>query len=222
MSAIFRVGKRNQVRVVILSICFALITVACSTTNNNGNCNAQGGNNGVTCIQSGNPAVGSSTDQTPSVHPSATKLDFVPQSSGPVSWCSIFYIKVSGQLPNGYKILIFDASADWRFLVTSNYNYDGAATSLTGVPNEWLTGHVWIASEYKQDASRHNIIRNGEPVSNAGYTAAVFAVLVPNKVSQKFTHVDVQVDHLPPGRIAEAQFNATRNGDVQGCSPPAG
>ena len=155
--------------------------------------------------------------------PSAPKLEFVPQSSGTVSWCTTFYIKASRQLPNGYKILIFDASADTRFLVTSNYNYDGVVTPVTGVSNEWETGHVWVSSDYKQDASGHYIIRNGKKVSNAGYTAAVFAVLVPNSVSQTLTHVDVKVDNLPPGQIAEAQFHAMRNGDIQKrCSPFAG
>src|SRR6185437_4772570 len=63
MTAIIRAGRRNQVWVAMLPVCFALATVACGTTIT-GNCNAQGGNNGVTCIQSGGPAGGSSSIPT--------------------------------------------------------------------------------------------------------------------------------------------------------------
>ena len=146
-------------------------------------------------------------------------LDFVPASSGTVPWCNTFYIKASNQLPAGYKILIFDASADQRFQVTSNYGYDKSATPVKDNPNEWVTEHVYVGSEYKQDANGNNILFKGKPVSNAGYTVVVFAVLVPDSVGQLLDNVrptNVQLIQPPPGVIANAQFDATRNGNA-GC-----
>lgn len=162
----------------------------------------------------------SSSGQTAG-QPSAPKLDFVPASSGTVPWCSTFYIKASDQLPVGYKILIFDASSGARFNVTSSYSYDHPATSATDVPNEWITGDVYVSSEYLQDGHGHNFLRNGKPVSNAGYTAVVVAVLVPDNVDQLLASVNapyVNLTQLPPGVIAEAKFDATRNGDVRPCA----
>lgn len=153
--------------------------------------------------------------------PAAPQLDFVPASSGTVPWCNIFYIKASSQLPNGYKILIFDASANQQFQITGSYSYDGAATPTTNDPNEWITGHVYVSSAYLQDGHGHNVIRNGKPVSNAGYTVVVMAVLVPNSIGQLLDSVTatvVSLTQLPPGVIAEAKFNATRNGDVRKCA----
>jgi hypothetical protein len=118
-----------------------------------------------------------SATTTPSIsssgHPSQSStphLDFVPESSGTVPWCNNFYIKASGQLPVGYKILIFDASSDAQFHVTSAYSYDGPVTPTKGNPDEWLTGNVYVAAKYKQDENGNTVIHNGKPVSNAGYT----------------------------------------------------
>jgi hypothetical protein len=145
----------------------------------------------------------------------------VPASSGLVPWCNNFYIKASSKLPNGYKILIFDASTDQQFHVTNPYSYDGSTTPVTNVPNEWITGHIFISSQYQQDGNGHNILRNGKPVSNAGITVSVFAVLVPDSVGQLLDGVKatyVSLAQLPPGVIAETKFNATRTGDVKRCA----
>ena len=59
MIAAAKAGWRYQVPIAVLLVCFTLGTAACSTTNNNGNCNAQGGSNGVTCIVPASTAAGS-------------------------------------------------------------------------------------------------------------------------------------------------------------------
>ena len=157
-------------------------------------------------------------------HPAAPKLDFVPESAGTVPWCNIFFIQASRPLPSGYMILIFDASADTKFNVTSYYSYDNYNNPVTPAPtqvDEWESGPVYVASPYKQDAKGNNIIRDGREVSNAGYTVVVFAVLVPNSVGQlldNVAHANILLKRLPPGVIAEAQFDATRNGNVKQCS----
>ncbi len=103
--------------------------------------------------------------------------------------------------------------------MTSNYGYDKSATPVKDNPNEWVTEHVYVGSEYKQDANGNNILFKGKPVSNAGYTVVVFAVLVPDSVGQLLDNVrptNVQLIQPPPGVIANAQFDATRNGNA-GC-----
>jgi hypothetical protein len=171
------------------------------------------------------PAAATTTPSTSSSarHPGQStvpELDFVPESSGTVPWCNTFFIKASGQLPAGYEILIFDASADAQFQVTSGYSYDHEATSAKGNTDEWETGHVYVASKYKRDTNGNEIFHNGQPVSNAGYTVVVSAVLLPDSVGQILDSVNasyVLLKHLPPGVIAIAQFDATRNGDVRQC-----
>jgi hypothetical protein len=153
-------------------------------------------------------------------HATVLKLNFVPESSGTVPWCNTFYIKASAQLPAGYEILIFDASADPQFQVTSDYGYDYEATPAKGNPDEWKTGDVYAGSKYKQDANGNYISKNGKHVSNAGYTVVVYAVLVPDNTGQLLATVrpkSVQLTQLPPGVMAKAQFDATRNSDVKPC-----
>ncbi len=148
------------------------------------------------------------------------KLNFVPESSGTVPWCNTFYIKASAQLPAGYEILIFDASADPQFKVTSYYGYDYEATPATGNPDEWKTGDVYVGSKYKQDANGNDIIKNGKHVSNAGYTVVVSAVLVPDNAGQLLDSVrpkSLLLAQLPLGVMSKAQFDATRNADVKPC-----
>lgn len=85
--------SRNQVLVALLLVCFTLGTVGCSTTNNNGNCDAQGGNNGVTCIAPTNtatdsPSVTGSPTPTPTAIVSQALLDqalLPPQTLGPAT-----------------------------------------------------------------------------------------------------------------------------------------
>ena len=68
MNAAGKARWRNYVLIAVLLVCFTLVTAACSTTTNSGNCNALGGNNGVTCIEATVTAVGSplAADSAPS------------------------------------------------------------------------------------------------------------------------------------------------------------
>jgi hypothetical protein len=138
-----------------------------------------------------------------------------------VPWCNNFYIKASGQLPAGYKILIFDASSDARFNAVSDYSYDGVVIPAKGTSNEWETPDVWLGTKYKADNNGNPVFRNGKHVSNASYTVVVFAVLVPNSIAQILEDArpkgNVLLTQLPSEMIKEAQFDATRNGDVQQC-----
>jgi hypothetical protein len=59
----FRTGCTSQPVLVTLQACLALVTGGCSLTSENGNCDAQGGSNPVTCTQSENGA-GESTAPT--------------------------------------------------------------------------------------------------------------------------------------------------------------
>lgn len=79
---------------------------------------------------------------------------------------------------------------------------------------------MYVGSEHKQDANGNDIVRNGKTVINAGYTVVVLAVLVPDSVVKLLDNVrpkSIQLTQLPPGVMAEAQFDATRNGDVKPC-----
>jgi hypothetical protein len=93
------------------------------------------------------PAAAATTPRTyASGHPdqpAAPTLTFVPESLGTVPWWDTFFITASGQLPADYEILIFDASADTQFQVTSYYGYDKQATRAPGVADEWKTGPVY-------------------------------------------------------------------------------
>jgi hypothetical protein len=97
MIAASKTISRNQVPVAVLLICFTLGPVGCSTTNNNGNCDAQGGNNGVTCVAPTNTATDSPSmtgsltiapTPTPTVIVSQSLLDqalLPPQTLGPAT-----------------------------------------------------------------------------------------------------------------------------------------
>jgi hypothetical protein len=153
--------------------------------------------------------------------PVAPQLDFVPASSGKVPWCNNFYIKATGQLPAGYRILIFDASSDARFNTVSNYSYGGAVTPVKGITNEWETPDLWLGTKYKTDDNGNPVLRAGKNASNAGYTVVVFAVLVPTSVVQILEDAipkgHILLTQLPSEMIKEAEFDATRTGDVQQC-----
>lgn len=52
----FRTGCTSQPVLITLLACLALVIAGCSLTSDNGNCDAQGGSNPVTCTQSENGA----------------------------------------------------------------------------------------------------------------------------------------------------------------------
>jgi len=78
-----RAGWRNLVPIAVLLVFFTLGTAGCSTTNNNGNCDAQGGNNGVTCIAPTKTVVNSSSaaSSPPSSPPTSSTSPPAPHKS---------------------------------------------------------------------------------------------------------------------------------------------
>jgi hypothetical protein len=81
MIAISKAVWRNQVPIAILLVCFTLGTAGCSTTNNNGNCDAQGASNGVTCIATTNGATDSpSATASPTIVPIQTPIASISQA----------------------------------------------------------------------------------------------------------------------------------------------
>lgn len=61
MRGLFPAGLKCPVLFLALCTCFALLTAGCSVTTNNGNCDAQGGGNSVSCGQLNKHAGTSST-----------------------------------------------------------------------------------------------------------------------------------------------------------------
>jgi hypothetical protein len=74
------------------------------------------------------------------------ELHFVKASPATVPWCNMFQLTTKGTVPGGYEILVFDASTDDKYLVTSPYSYDAIATPVLNVPGEWVAGPVYVSS----------------------------------------------------------------------------
>jgi hypothetical protein len=162
------------------------------------------------------PALAAKTETPP-------RLDFVLTSPATVPCCDYFDLRTTGTVPDGYEILVFDASTDVNYNVTSPYNYDGIAQPVLRVPNEWTAGPVYVSSKYLQNGQGQNVIRNGRPVSNAGYTVGIFALLVPASDMQLLDNVTAApwgLTHLPPNPLVTANLDVTRNGDVESCARP--
>jgi hypothetical protein len=154
----------------------------------------------------------------------APKLNFVSQSPATVPWCGTL-LTTTGTVPSGYEILIFDASTDYQYTVTSPYNYDGVAAPVNRVPGEWKIFPIYIGTRYKQNAEGTNIFVDGKLVSNAGYTVAVFALLVPDTDVQLLQGVTAYknewgLTHLPVQPLATAELDTVRSGDASQCAPP--
>jgi hypothetical protein len=150
-------------------------------------------------------------------------LDFVLTSPATVPWCDYFKLTTTGTVPDGYKILVFDASTDVNYNVTSPYSYDAVAQPVPRVPDEWEAGPVYVSSQYVHNGQGQNVIRNGRPVSNSGYTVAIFALLVPASDMQLLDNVTAEawgLKSLPPNRLVTAKLNVIRNGDVKACARP--
>ena len=150
------------------------------------------------------------------------KLQFVLSSPATVPWCNTFKLTTKGVLPQGYEILVFDASIDGQQNVSSFYSYDGVAIPVNRVAGEWTIKLLYVASRYKVNAKGQTIYRNGHPVSNAGYTVGVFAVLVPDSDGtllhgMKAPHSEWALNALPPNFLANARLNTIRNGDTRQC-----
>jgi hypothetical protein len=148
---------------------------------------------------------------------------FASQSPQPVPWCGTFFITTTGPVPSGYEIVVFDASTDYQYNVTSSYYYDGAATPVNGTPDEWKLFPVYIGSRYKQNSQGKNIFVNGKPVSNAGYPVAVFAELVPDTEAQLLHSVTAYNDEwglgqLPSEPLASARLDTVRSGNASQCA----
>jgi hypothetical protein len=150
---------------------------------------------------------------------SAPTIQFVQTSPATVPWCKYFDLTVSGTIPPGDKILVFDASTDQNYNVTGRYSYDAVAKPVPRIPGEWTAGPVFISSQYVQDGRGHNIIQHGKPVSN---TVAVFAVVLPADVMQILDEVGSaawDLPQLPASPLAHAELDVVRNGDVSPCAP---
>ena len=70
-------------KLVLLLLWLALSTVACSTTNNNGNCDAQGQGNAVTCLQAAGSSLPISDQATGPSTPTSAVPSQVPSTSIP-------------------------------------------------------------------------------------------------------------------------------------------
>jgi hypothetical protein len=159
-------------------------------------------------------------------HPSARNITESPQlrftlpSPAIVPWCNYFYLQTEGVIPPGYKILIFDASADSRYNVTSIYSYDHDAENYNGDKDDWVTRYpLYVGSEYRQNENGKPLLENGQHVSNAGYTVVVSAVLVSAyevQIIEAATAPNLSFTRLPHA-IATAQLDTIRSGDVTQC-----
>lgn len=150
------------------------------------------------------------------------KLHFVLTSPATVPWCKSFLLTTTGSVPRGYEILVFDASTDAQYDVTSLYHYDGAAVPVERVAGEWMITSVYIGSQYKQNARGQNVLRNRKPVSNEGYTVAVVALLVPdsdgNLLQSVMAHDSKRLlKPLPPRPLATAKLDTIRNNVAKEC-----
>ena len=156
----------------------------------------------------------------------APKLAFVKTSPATVPWCNRFYLTTDARIPKGDEILIFDASTDPQFSVTSVYNFDFAASPVSRVPDEWVTDPIYPGSRYREDSHGENVVRDGRPISNAGYTVAIFAVIVPGGVGQLLKTVGAfnnewGLIRLPARALVTAQLDTVRNSNVRQCARTA-
>lgn len=150
-------------------------------------------------------------------------LAFVQTSPITVPWCNYFYLTVTGIIPTGYRILVFDASADANYNVTSYYSYDGVAQAVPRVLGEWVAGPIYIGSRFELNDQGQPVLRNGQPVSNAGYLVAVFAVLVPIADMQLLDDVNAatwDLKQMPSNATATAKLDVIRNGNTRQCVRP--
>lgn len=149
------------------------------------------------------------------------QLSFVLPSPATVPWCNYFYLRSKGAIPPGYKILIFDASADSRYNVTSFYSYDHDAKHYNGDKEDWVTRYpLYVGSKYRQNETGKPLLEHGQPVSNAGYTVVVSAVLVSADEAQIIEAVTAPNFFLKklPHALTTAQLDTTRSDDVTQCA----
>jgi hypothetical protein len=155
-------------------------------------------------------------------HPAvAPRLNFVLTSPATVPWCNYFYLQVKGVIPPGDEILIFDASTDSNYNVTSHYSYDKAAKPVSGNPGEWVTRYaVYPGSKHRENENGTIILKHGRPVSNAGYTVVVSAAVVTAGEARIMRTVTPAVWGLTrlPTALASAELDTKRNGDVTQCA----
>jgi hypothetical protein len=100
-------------------------------------------------------------------------LSFVLDTPAKVAWCQTYQITVTGHIPTGYSIVIFDSATDLNYNFSGPYNYDGTVSPVPRVAGEFTSKYIFIGDRYA--------IRNGKSVSNTGFRAVVIALLVPNQ-----------------------------------------
>jgi hypothetical protein len=155
----------------------------------------------------------------------APALQFVQISPAIVPWCSYFRLTVTGSMPDGYKILVFDASTNpaGTGIITGHYSYDAVASPVPRIPGEWIADPVYVSSKYVQNGHGQNIYKSGKLINNAGYTVKIFALILPANnaaMLDEFGHAAWNMPQLPGSALATATLDVTRNGDVRDCIPP--
>jgi hypothetical protein len=145
-------------------------------------------------------------------------LSFVLQSPAGVPWCSTYKVTARGQIPVGYRIVIFDSAADSGYNFSGPYNYDHAVSPVPRVPGEYVSQTVDVGNQFK--------IVNGKKVLNTGFTAVIIAVIVPDNVDDALAQVRADPVtgwglHQLPDTLAEQVLNVQRNNQAALCGNPS-
>jgi hypothetical protein len=136
-----------------------------------------------------------------------------------VPWCSTYEITASDKIPTGYRIVIFDSAADGGYNFSGPYNYDHQVSPVTRVPNEYVSQHVYVGDKFKTV--------NGKRVPNAGFTAVVIAVIVPDKIDDALSQVRADpktgwgLHQLPDSSAMQVVLDVQRNQQTDPCTSPS-
>src|ERR1022692_4684178 len=77
------------------------------------------------------------TSHTPKP-PKPPLLSFAQGSPAQIPWCRTYELAVSGRVPAGDSIIIFDSAADLQYNFAGPYNFDGAVSPVPRVPGEYI------------------------------------------------------------------------------------
>lgn len=151
--------------------------------------------------------------------PQAPQLGIILNSEVP--WCNKPpVITVQGDVPAGYKIVVFDSSADSNGNPTSSYSFDGTAQPIPGRPGQWEAPRdIYIGAPYRVDDKGKTILRHGKPESNAGFRAVVIATVLTDRDSLILNAVQSNSWQISafPHPLAKATHVVTRTGDASNC-----
>jgi hypothetical protein len=120
--------------------------------------------------------------KTVASHPTKPpRLSFTLSSPTKTPWCKTYKLTVSGRVPTGYSIVMFDSAADLQYNFTGPYNFDGTVSPVPRVPGEFTSEDIFVGTRFA--------ILNGKPVSNAGFRAVVIAAVVRNEITDTLEKV---------------------------------